>query len=425
VLLFVALACGTGGGGGAASPATEAAQTVGAILTASAAAPVAGAPTNPPAPTSSGGGAAPTSEPGQPTQPAAPPKPTDTAGPTNTPNPTGCSDNAAFVADVTVPDNTVFLPGTAFTKTWRLKNSGSCKWNGSYSLAFVADNAMGGPATVSIVGEVTPGSNYDVSANFVAPTTPGTYKGVLQMRNGSGAFFGTKPYIQIVVAAPTATNTVAPTATLTSTFAPSTATFTPSPTPPGSIAGDYAGNWYNNDPGTGGVTQIVVAAASSSQITAHAWGRCHPTDCDWGTGSGAIAGYSVTINNFPGAPGNIITLTLPSPGALHAVVTSSSTFNYDFHIGPIANDWVGTWTNTNAGTSNITKIVISSSGGQLTVHPYGKCTPQDCDWGSNTYAYANPLTASGMPHNIVLTFVRANELTVVDSTVGLTENFNR
>ncbi|MBI3763683.1 MAG: hypothetical protein HY260_17710, partial [Chloroflexi bacterium] len=181
VLLFVALACGAGVGGGTASPATEAAQTVSAILTASAAAPVAGAPTNP---------AAPTSESGQPTQPPAPPKPTDTAGPTNTPNPTGCSDNAAFVADVTVPDNTVFLPGTAFTKTWRMKNSGSCKWNGSYSLAFVAGNAMGGPATVSIVGEVTPGSNYDVSANFVAPTAPGTYKGVWQMRNGSGAFFG-------------------------------------------------------------------------------------------------------------------------------------------------------------------------------------------------------------------------------------------
>ena len=30
----------------------------------------------------------------------------------------------AFVADVTVPDGTIFSPGAAFTKTWRLKNAG-------------------------------------------------------------------------------------------------------------------------------------------------------------------------------------------------------------------------------------------------------------------------------------------------------------
>ena len=36
---------------------------------------------------------------------------------------------AQFVADVTIPDGTNFAPGTAFKKTWRLKNIGTNAWN--------------------------------------------------------------------------------------------------------------------------------------------------------------------------------------------------------------------------------------------------------------------------------------------------------
>jgi hypothetical protein len=37
-------------------------------------------------------------------------------------------DKADFVTDVTIPDDTVLDPGESFTKTWRLKNSGTCSW---------------------------------------------------------------------------------------------------------------------------------------------------------------------------------------------------------------------------------------------------------------------------------------------------------
>ena len=36
---------------------------------------------------------------------------------------------AQFVADVTVPDGTSYAPSTAFKKTWRLKNIGTCIWS--------------------------------------------------------------------------------------------------------------------------------------------------------------------------------------------------------------------------------------------------------------------------------------------------------
>ena len=34
----------------------------------------------------------------------------------------------SFVSDVTIPDNTPMNAGQAFTKTWKVKNAGSCAW---------------------------------------------------------------------------------------------------------------------------------------------------------------------------------------------------------------------------------------------------------------------------------------------------------
>jgi len=50
-----------------------------------------------------------------------------TVAPATQPPPAGC-DRAQFISDVTVPDGTTFAPGATFTKTWRLKNSGTCTW---------------------------------------------------------------------------------------------------------------------------------------------------------------------------------------------------------------------------------------------------------------------------------------------------------
>ena len=44
----------------------------------------------------------------------------------------------------------------------------------------------------------------------------------------------------------------------------------------------FAGSWNNVDPNTGGITKIEIAASGTS-AQVHVWGRCHPSDCDWGT----------------------------------------------------------------------------------------------------------------------------------------------
>lgn len=108
-------------------------------------------------------------------------------------------DDSDFVADVTIPDGTVFDPNESFTKTWRLKNSGTCSWTPSYAVVFSDGNSMSGPATQALTGNVDPGQTLDISVNLQAPATPGTYRGDWQLRNAAGKTFGTNFYVTIDV----------------------------------------------------------------------------------------------------------------------------------------------------------------------------------------------------------------------------------
>ena len=101
--------------------------------------------------------------------------------------PTAACDLAQFVRDVTIPDGTVFAPNATFTKTWRLKNAGTCTWSG-YSLVFDSGDSMGGTSPTTI-GTVSPGQEVDLSVNFTAPTANGSYRGYWKIRNTSGVLF--------------------------------------------------------------------------------------------------------------------------------------------------------------------------------------------------------------------------------------------
>ena len=82
-------------------------------------------------------------------------------------------DWAQFITDVTVPDGTPFSAGATFTKTWRLKNIGSCTWTTSYALVFDTGSIMGGPASVNLPNNVAPGQTVDISINLTAPGSAG------------------------------------------------------------------------------------------------------------------------------------------------------------------------------------------------------------------------------------------------------------
>ena len=140
----------------------------------------------------------------QATTPSPGASPTPTLTPSATPLP--CL-RAEFVADVTVPDGTVFEPGTAFTKTWRLRNTGSCTWTSDFAVVFDSGDRMDAADATPIGQTVAPGQMVDVSVALVAPDTPGTYRANFKLRSTDGRVFGLGDrgapfYVEIVVPQP-------------------------------------------------------------------------------------------------------------------------------------------------------------------------------------------------------------------------------
>ena len=124
-----------------------------------------------------------------------------------------CANEASFVADVTVPDNTVFQPGARIDKTWRIRNNGTCSWGTGYRLVFVSGNKMGAPDNQPVV-PTAPGGTTDVTVTMYAPTNYGTHTGVWRMVDTTGESFGQQFTIVIQVPSPyTPTPAVTPTNT--------------------------------------------------------------------------------------------------------------------------------------------------------------------------------------------------------------------
>ncbi|MBI5825348.1 MAG: hypothetical protein HZB18_15070 [Chloroflexi bacterium] len=218
-----------------------------------------------------GGGTPPTVTP---TVTGTPPTPTPTKS--ATPAPSTC-DRAQFVADVTVPDGTVFQPNVAFSKTWRLKNVGTCTWT-NYSLIFDSGEKMGGPDSALIPASVAPGQTVDITIQLTSPATAATYRGYWKLKNNTGVPFGigsagTKSFwVEIKVSG---TGTVPTTATNTNT--PSTPSTPVTPATPGAgtsydfVANVCAATWYSGAgqlpcPGTDGDAKGFVLITNPSKL---------------------------------------------------------------------------------------------------------------------------------------------------------------
>lgn len=112
--------------------------------------------------------------------------------PANAPvTPVACTNAAAFVADVTMPDGSEVPTGVTFSKTWRIKNSGTCTWDGRYHLVHAGGPTLGAVTeTMPLPATVAPGQTVDLSIQFLAPVTPGSYQSDWKLQSPQGAFFG-------------------------------------------------------------------------------------------------------------------------------------------------------------------------------------------------------------------------------------------
>jgi len=138
--------------------------------------------------------------------PTPPPPPTNTSAPeptaTETELPIAQVTNAEGTAielcdkyswdintvDVNYPDNTVVSPGEEFTKTWKIKNTGSCAWDDGYVLVYSYGEKMDG-VFVPFTSVIAPGEETEVSVTFKAPDLAGTYFSVWTMQNPKGITF--------------------------------------------------------------------------------------------------------------------------------------------------------------------------------------------------------------------------------------------
>ncbi len=123
---------------------------------------------------------------------------TATSIPTQAPSPTPCFSDAIYVADLTIPDNTVLAPNTPIDKQWQIRNNGDCAWNADYRIIF-SEGALMNANVEHAVYPAKAGGDATVQIDMVAPDVPGEYRGYWQLVDGNGQPFGQRLYIQIIV----------------------------------------------------------------------------------------------------------------------------------------------------------------------------------------------------------------------------------
>lgn len=97
---------------------------------------------------------------------------------------------AEFVRDVTIPDGSFVTPGRSFTKTWRIRNGGTCTWTTDFSLVEVSGSALGTVKSVRLPHSVAPGKTVDISVQMMAPYASGVYQSNWMLTSPRGNTFG-------------------------------------------------------------------------------------------------------------------------------------------------------------------------------------------------------------------------------------------
>lgn len=109
----------------------------------------------------------------------------------STPTPAGgCMDSAQYVADVTLPDGSIVTADAPLTKTWRVKNTGTCVWDRRYAIAFVDGTLFSAYDAFTLSISAAPGETVNISISMRGPIYPGVYTSEWKLRAPDGTLFG-------------------------------------------------------------------------------------------------------------------------------------------------------------------------------------------------------------------------------------------
>jgi len=113
-----------------------------------------------------------------------------------------CVSGIRFLADVTVPDDTVFQPDVPFEKIWKFENSGSCDWTDDYNIVFVDGDPLNAVSPQRLGRTVAAGQTTDVGIVMRAPSDVGTYTSRWRFQDAAGDPFGDPFYVRVRVMQP-------------------------------------------------------------------------------------------------------------------------------------------------------------------------------------------------------------------------------
>ncbi len=82
------------------------------------------------------------------------------------------------------------------------------------------------------------------------------------------------------------------------------------------LPSDFTGTWVNKNPNTRSITHFVVTSDNANTLKIQVYGKCHPSDCDWGKAALVTYGLNIqdtqqskaTANFNQGFANNLLTL---------------------------------------------------------------------------------------------------------------------
>jgi len=102
----------------------------------------------------------------------------------STPTVGGCL-QSIFIGE-TIPDGSYYSYNQGFTKTWTIRNIGTCTWEPTYKLMFVSGEQMSGPNEVLLGKTVAPNADVTLSVPLKAPSWEGDFTGTWALRSDAG-----------------------------------------------------------------------------------------------------------------------------------------------------------------------------------------------------------------------------------------------
>jgi hypothetical protein len=260
-----------------------------------------------------------------------------------------CTDSAVFVADVTVPDGTLWAAGQTYNKIWRVRNTG-CPWGAGYQLVFASGEAMSTTRAIPVPNTAS-GATADLLVAMTAPTAPGAHNGTWRLRNASGVLFGTIVTVKInVLGQASATKPSAPTAC---SGTPVISSFTASQTIITALSSTTLrwgpvtnADWVEINPDIGGVAapgSVTVAVTATTTYTLVAF--CGPSTST--TAQVRILVPFAVLGSVTTANPTDITSTCPKTIDFSATITVND-------AGPVTYKWESSDGSNNSSPMSIT-----------------------------------------------------------------------